>query len=343
VYSTLISLWGYYATRGDLARARQVLDGFESVATGSYARLQIENQAGFAILDWFGGRFGPARDGLEPAAVAALQRPPDQRANIEWTLPNDPATTMHAHLATARFVLGDPGGAAAAFAQAFACADELAFPFGPFSALYAESYLAWVALEQGDLAAAEASMGRSRERAEAHGFDFFLVPAATVEARLAATRAALAGASGAELADHARALDASTSMWVLLGTELLMPQLITTSAATWAAAGDLDTARQRLDEATASAASTGLHFYDAEILRVRASCEPDPAVRAEALGAAFERAEEQEATAFALRIARDLHELDPDRHRSRLAAVVDRFGADAAYPELDAVRALLPA
>jgi class 3 adenylate cyclase len=341
VYSTLISLWGYYASGGELGRARLVLEHFRTVATGEYARLQVENDAGFAILDWFGGNFRSAVEGLEAAAAAAVQRPPERRVNAEWTLPNDPCAAIHTHLATARFMVGDPSGTADALAAAARHAEGLAFPYGPFSTLYAESYRAWLCLEGDDLDGAEASRRWSGERADAHGFDFFLATAATVEARVKATRAYRAGEPTDVLTGYARSLDECFALWMLMGARVLAPQLATTAGVAHARAGDAATARARFDEALSVADRTGLHFYDAETLRVRADLEPDPAARERALLAAADVAADQHAVPFLLRIAVDLHRLRPDAHGPRLATALAAFAPGASYPELDAARARL--
>jgi hypothetical protein len=64
--------------------------------------------------------------------------------------------------------------------------------------------------------------------------------------------------------------------------------------------GDLEQAR-RLDTGLALARDTGMCFYDAELLRLRAHTHTDPDARQAALGAALELARSQGVTLFELR------------------------------------------
>ena len=67
------------------------------------------------------------------------------------------------------------------------------------------------------------------------------------------------------------------------------------------AAGQPEQARARLDTALALAQDTGMHFYDAELLRLRAHTHTDPAARQADIDAALDLARRQGATS--LRIA----------------------------------------
>ncbi len=67
------------------------------------------------------------------------------------------------------------------------------------------------------------------------------------------------------------------------------------------AAGQPEEARERLDMALGHAEETGMHFYDAELMRVRARTFADPAERRSALAPALEFARHQGTTLFELR------------------------------------------
>ena len=62
-------------------------------------------------------------------------------------------------------------------------------------------------------------------------------------------------------------------------------------------------ARERLDASLELAQDTGMHFYDAELLRLRAQTHDDPAARQADINAAIELARRQGATLFELRAA----------------------------------------
>ena len=106
-----------------------------------------------------------------------------------------------------------------------------------------------------------------------------------------------------------------------------------------AAAGRPDAARDRLDTALDLAADTDVHFYDAELLRLRAHTEQTKEVRRAGLTAARELAVRQGAVIFELRCATDDFILNGDR--GVLTAAVRRFPVESTWPELARARALL--
>ena len=100
------------------------------------------------------------------------------------------------------------------------------------------------------------------------------------------------------------------------------------------AAGQADKARERLEMSLGHAEETGMHFYDAELLRLRAHTFTDPQEQHRALTAALEFARQQGATLFELRCLLDFFVLTDDGDRSQLSDTVGRFGGDARWPEL---------
>jgi predicted ATPase len=100
-------------------------------------------------------------------------------------------------------------------------------------------------------------------------------------------------------------------------------------------------ARHRLDTGLQLAEDTGMHFYDAELLRLRAHTHTDPDVRQADIGAALELARRQGATLFELRAALDDFELRGKPARTALADAVGRLPAGSAFPELARARASL--
>ena len=71
------------------------------------------------------------------------------------------------------------------------------------------------------------------------------------------------------------------------------------------AAGQPEQARARLDTALQLARDTGMRFYDAELLRLRAHTHTDPDARRADIAAALDLARRQGATLFELRAALD--------------------------------------
>ena len=107
------------------------------------------------------------------------------------------------------------------------------------------------------------------------------------------------------------------------------------------AAGQPEQARARLDTGLQLADDTGMCFYDAELLRLRAHTHTDPDARRADIDAALELARRQGATLFELRAALDDFELRGQPARAALADAVGRIPADSALPELARARAIL--
>ena len=107
------------------------------------------------------------------------------------------------------------------------------------------------------------------------------------------------------------------------------------------AAGQPEQARARLVTALALARDTGMCFYDAELLRLRAHTHIDPDARRADIAAALELARRQGATLFELRAALDDFELRGEPARAALNDVANRFPTTSAWPELTRARALL--
>jgi len=105
------------------------------------------------------------------------------------------------------------------------------------------------------------------------------------------------------------------------------------------AVGQPEQARARLD--TALAQDTGMCFYDAELLRLRAHTHTDPDARRADLGAAVALARRQGATLFELRAALDDFELRVEPARAALIDAASRIASNNAWPELARVPASL--
>ena len=86
---------------------------------------------------------------------------------------------------------------------------------------------------------------------------------------------------------------------------------------------------------------TGIHFYDAELLRIRAHTHDDVDRRHADLREAIELAQKQGAPAFELRAAADDFELIGEASRGPLTEALSRFPSDQSWPELERARALL--
>jgi hypothetical protein len=100
------------------------------------------------------------------------------------------------------------------------------------------------------------------------------------------------------------------------------------------AAGQPETARERLDIGLALAGDTGMHFYDAELLRLRAQTQEDPDARQADVTAALDLARHQGAKLFELRAALDDFDLRGQPAAAAVAEAARRIPAGYAWPEL---------
>jgi tetratricopeptide (TPR) repeat protein len=337
MFSTLIPLWGYYILRGDLDRAQQVAEMLRAGLAGR-DHYRPDNEAAFGTIRWFAGDFGAAHDQLEAAVEGVATRGISPDYGATYFMPFDGPGSAHANLALARFMRGDVRGADEQFDAGQHRCDTIEFPRGPFTAAEVQSYAAWTLIERGDLDRAATAVAAVTEIAEGHGFDFWSLVAATEQATIAGLRALSATTRDtAALSSHAQALEGLCGMWKLLDVALFLPAFMATAGRLRAAAGDTDGAGARYDETLQFGRSTGIRFYEAEVLRLRAQLLPSDEVSA-ALRAALDVARSQGAAPFELRIARDLVATgDPDG-LTLVAEAITRFAPDAHYPELEDAR-----
>ena len=117
-----------------------------------------------------------------------------------------------------------------------------------------------------------------------------------------------------------------------------MPAAVSQLPATTA---NTEQARARLDTARRLAEDTGMHFYDAELLRPRAHTHTDPEPAEPGLTAALALARHQGATVFELRAALDDFELRGHPARAALIDAASRIASNNAWPELARAQASL--
>jgi tetratricopeptide (TPR) repeat protein len=249
MFSTLISLWAIYLARGELTRSRELSATLRAWLGGREA-FAASNLASFGMLDWFEGHFGAALAALE---TADREQPDENAVAAAWYIPNDHAAAIQTHLALARFVAGDRDGAEKSLGRAIARAARLEFPQGPWSTAYANWLGSWMWFEAGEHERAAAAIAHVGELSARHGFDSWELIVAT---------------HTAVLEGEAEGAAALTDIWSAVGLRALLPFYLTRAGALLAAAGDDTGARERYEQSLALAAETGMHFYDAETLRL---------------------------------------------------------------------------
>ena len=152
-------------------------------------------------------------------------------------------------------------------------------------------------VEAGQLDRAAVLAADLTEQAERHGFDMFRVWGPALQAAVSALAFVDAddpdpAGLSAHIATMATLLDilrmVGMNVYITFHDGVLGRLLI--------AAGQPEQARARLDTALQLAQDTGMHFYDAELLRLRAHTHTDPDRRAD-IAAALDLARRQGATA----------------------------------------------
>jgi tetratricopeptide (TPR) repeat protein len=332
--ATLLALTGYYIVRGDLRRAVEVFESLRAGVEQGRQWLHPAIEAGFGMVAWLRGDFDAARSQLEEGTAGQIAADQHQ-IDALWFQPNDPIATAHINLALTRLVRGDLTGAEAELAHTARRAEQLGFPQGPYSLAYARFAEILVRIEAGELDRATVLAADLTDQAERHGFDTWRFYGVTLQAAVNALTAL-----GANDLDPT-ALSAHIATWRTAGRNIYRSFYDGVLGRLLIAAGEPEQARARLDTALALAQDTGMCFYHAELLRLRAHTHTDPDARRADLGAALALARHQGATLFELRAALDDFELGGEPARAALIDAASRFPAHSPLPELARAQASL--
>jgi hypothetical protein len=175
-----------------------------------------------------------------------------------------------------------------------------------------------------------------------HGFDEWVMVAATQDATVRSVAALLEDKPDpATLHALAETMTTVVQTWRAYDLKVFLMCYDAVLARLLIAAGQLDAARDRVRIALELADAAGMHFYDGELLRVRAHLSDDRERRHAGLRDAVALARKQGALIFELRAAADDFELVGEPARAALAEAVGRFPSDQSWPELARARALL--
>ncbi len=338
---TLFALAGYYALRADLRRAARVLEALRAGLRYGRPWLRPVIEVGLGLVAWLRGEFDAACSHLE-RATRGLAAADQHEIDAVWIQPDEPVASAHVYLALVGLVRGDLPGAEAELAQVACRAERLGFPQGPYVRAMACYVKIWLRIEAGQLDHAAALAADLTSQAERHGFDAIRLLGGADQAAVSAL-AALdtddldATALSAQIATMTTFVETLRTV----GLNIYAAFHDSVVARLMLAAGQPDQARARLDAALRLARDTGMHYYDAERLRLRAHTHTDPDARHADLDAALKLARRQGATLFELRAALDDYELRGQPAHAALADIVSRFPVNNAWPELARAQAAL--
>jgi len=172
------------------------------------------------------------------------------------------------------------------------------------------------------------------ECAEQYGFDLTRLMGATQQAGIAALRVLDAHGDVTQLSERIETVAALVDAWRSTEMNLYITFVDGFVGRLLTAAGELDRARERLNTGLEFARESGMQFYDAELLRLRAHTHGDPAAVQADLQAALALARRQGAHLFELRAAIDDFERRGEIARSAVVAAASRMAAESALPEL---------
>jgi class 3 adenylate cyclase/tetratricopeptide (TPR) repeat protein len=341
LYATLSALWSYYFSRGDLDRATVLGETIRSRLPDMSDWNRAVNELLFGMLAWFRGDFAGALARMDASEAMATEVGEPQVEGY-WFAPNEPFASVYTYLAMARFMQGDLAGAEAALAQTRRRCEMLSFPHGMFSLAYGKSLEIWIRIEAGQFDYAAELVAELAEIGRQHGFDEWVMVAATQDATVRSVAALLEDKPDpATLHALAETMTTVVQTWRAYDLKVFLMCYDAVLARLLIAAGQLDAARDRVRIALELADAAGMHFYDGELLRVRAHLSDDRERRHAGLRDAVALARKQGALIFELRAAADDFELVGEPARAALAEAVGRFPSDQSWPELARARALL--
>ncbi|MEA2770667.1 MAG: hypothetical protein QOD93_3629, partial [Acetobacteraceae bacterium] len=308
LYGTFSALWSYYASRGDLRRATQLVEALRSLEDLSDWYTTAYNAIAGALA-MFRGQFDTARTALE-AAVSALDRTGAPEMEEAWYAPNDPIAGLYSEVGFIRFLQGDLASAEPLFARIKGRCETLRFPHGPITLCYGQARETAARIEAGQLDRAAKLIEEVAHRAEQHRFGEWVMVSASNRASLAARTALAVGEADPDtLQRHIENMTTVVEGWRAAQLKTFLASYESVLARLLTAAGKPEAGRERVNLALQMAQDTGVHFYEAELLRVRAHTYADPDAQHAGLRAAIELAQTQGAHVFELRAAADDFEL----------------------------------
>ncbi len=343
VFATLLAVGAYYVWRGDLHRAGQIAAAVTEGATLGRQWFRPVMAASSGIIAWLGGEFDTARQ-LFVQATELRSDDYERRAQALWFVTHDPVALAHEHLAYSRLLAGHLATAEEQLAQATQRAGRLGYPQGPYNLLYAIDMEIWVRTEARQFDRARDLIGRMAAECEKNGLDdlFWQLLCATEQHMVDGLALVTAGRGDATaLPGLIEGLTQIVGIWQDVGAVTFRPFYWCILGQLLVGSGALDQARTRIDGALGFAEESGVHFYDAELLRVRAATRLEPDVRTADLAAARDLARAQGAWLFELRAAIDDVDDRGAGAASVLADVVGRAPADCALVELIRARRIL--
>jgi class 3 adenylate cyclase len=316
VLPSLIAIWAFWFTSGELGTARGLIERLQGLVSRSafdWFEPEVESCAGWQ--DLYEGHLDDARRHQEDAMTGFLARPEEQSVSPFWPLPNDPIAVSAIALGCLATLRGDSEEAGRWEARARDRAERIGFPRGPWSMAFVKTYGAWMRYFRGDRAEARALGAEVVGIGQQHGYTYWTMLGSSY----------LAGTS-AEQPDRAF-LEQVVVTLRAMGQEAFAASNLAALAELVDADGDVDAAHELVEQAVQVVQKTGEQLHLPDLLRRRAQYTlvrgGPPSEAARDLRDAVELARTQGAAVTRLRAAVALARLTdarPDEWRELLAS-----------------------
>lgn len=339
--AALGAVGAYYFWRADLRRAQQLLDIAAARAERQWLQPVVDGSRG--ILAWLRGSFDTATQCFEKATTALDENYERQLAKL-WFVAHDPVAMAHEHLAWMHLIHGDAARADRQLERAVERTTQLSYPQRPYNHLYAIDMEIWLRAESGQFDRARRLVDKLLDQAHEYELDevYWQLLTATERAMVNGLAEVHSGAPNLEvLGAQTEALAGAISIWQALGAATYRPFFWCMLARFLIAAGQVDAARSRIDQALTFAEDTGVRFYSAELLRIRSQTQNDAAAKFADLAAARALARSQQAWLFELRSDLDDFDLRGAAACQQLVDVVGKMPRDCPLPEFQRAHAIL--
>jgi class 3 adenylate cyclase/tetratricopeptide (TPR) repeat protein len=338
VLPSLIAIWAYWLTSGDLGTARVLIERLQDLVSQpaySWFEPEVEGSAGW--LDFYQGKVVDARRHLEHAVEGFTARPPDELVSPFWPLPNDPIAVSYIALACVSITQGDTAAAHKWEIEAIRRAEEIGFPRGPFSLAFVKTYAAWIRRFIGDHAAARLLGAEVAGIGQAYGYVYWV----TLGSSYLTTPEPSGQPDPAFLSEIIGALR-------LMGQEAFAASNLTYLAELEDESGNTERAKELIEEAIEVVHKTGENLHLASLLRRRAQyglALGRPAGDAvadltEAVRVSTEQGARVERLRGAIAIARLDEDLRPARWREWLEEALVDLPEDSTMAEVDEAASL---
>ena len=337
---SLTAMISYYYGQAELRRLHELLDSLSNRIPRDWLWSYPAIASSLGAIAWLEGEFAAARKHLLRALTDRSAADPHE-LDAAWWIVDDPIAVTHVFLAMTAAVSGDLARANTELTESVRRCDDLGFPQNTHNRAHSYFMEIWVRLESGHISEAATLATELRQLSEQTGLDLWQAVGATQRATVKGLAALSAGDDATTLIAKAERI----AMWVDGSRRMHLNVYLTFHDAIigrlLVAAGEPAKARQRLEMALRHAEETGMHFYDAELMRVRAHTFTDSQERRNALAAALELTRHQGATLFELRCLLDLFDLASNGDSAELADVVRRLPGDTGWPELARAQRIL--